>query len=109
MHRGKTLLNHVDSDYKKKIEEEAHFKLPPFRSGDAVEVILFNSLSEGTYNVFNGIIFENAMANNLRRSFSLPLATKHTVSHNNVIAVEGHKDRNGDRDRDSSNYHSSNY
>ena len=71
LHKGKTLLNHIDSDYKKKIESEREFKMPPYRTGDAVELTMFNSLSEGTYNVINGIIFGHKKRNNLRSSIRL--------------------------------------
>lgn len=51
--------------------------MPPYRTGDAVEVTLFNSRSEATYNVINGIVFANKMRNNIRSSFFM-----HTVLDN---------------------------
>ena len=70
-HKNKTLLSHIDSEYRKKIEEARPFKMPPYRSGDAVEITMFTSLSEGTYNVIPGIIYSKKMPNNLRQSFKL--------------------------------------
>ena len=40
-----------------------------------MEVTLFNSLSEGTFNTFTGVIFANKKRNNLRHSFKM-----HTIA-----------------------------
>jgi len=41
MHKGKTLISHVESDYKKQIEDSREFRMPDYRSGDVVEVTMF--------------------------------------------------------------------
>ena len=41
MHRGKTLLAHIDSEERKKIEKDRLFRMPDYRSGDVMEVTLF--------------------------------------------------------------------
>jgi hypothetical protein len=50
MHTGKTLIAHIESDERKKIEDSREFRMPDYRSGDIVEVTLFQGLSEGKFN-----------------------------------------------------------
>ena len=57
MHRGQTLLNHLDSEEKKKIEASREFKMPKYRTGYVVEMTLFQSLSEGKFNTIKGVVF----------------------------------------------------
>lgn len=71
MYKGKTLLNHLDSEEKKKIEKGRQFTMPMYRSGDVMEVTLFSSISEGTYNTFKGLVYGKAQENNLRHSIWL--------------------------------------
>lgn len=70
-HINKALLNQIDSEVKKDIEKDRQFQVPNYRSGDVMEVTLFNSLSQGTFNTFTGVIFANKMRNNLRSSFTM--------------------------------------
>jgi ribosomal protein L19 len=51
------LLNHIDSEEKKKIEESREFKMPDYRTGDVLDVTLFTSLSEGKFNSFRGVVY----------------------------------------------------
>ena len=44
-HINKALLNQIDSEVKKDIEKDRQFQVPNYRSGDVMEVTLFNSLS----------------------------------------------------------------
>jgi ribosomal protein L19 len=71
MHRGKTLISHIDSGERKRIEGTRQFEMPNYRSGDVLEVTMFNSLSEGTFNTFTGVIYANKMRKNLRHSFKM--------------------------------------
>lgn len=57
MHRGQTLLNHIDSEENTKINESRQFKVPNYRTGDIVELTMFTSLSEGNFNTFRGLVF----------------------------------------------------
>jgi hypothetical protein len=41
MHRGKTLLNHIDSEERKRIAKEREFSMPNIRTGDVVELSMF--------------------------------------------------------------------
>ena len=66
MHLGQTLLNHIDSEEKKKIEESRQFKMPDYRTGDVLEVTMFTSLSEGKFNTFRGVVYSKKQSNNLR-------------------------------------------
>ena len=70
-HRNKALLNQIDSEEKKSIVKGREFEVPNFRSGDVMQVTLFNSLSQGTFNTFTGVIFANKERNNLRSSFTM--------------------------------------
>lgn len=71
MHRGQTLLNHIEGEERQKIEESREFKLPDYRTGDVLDVTLFQSLSEGKFNQFRGVVFAKKMPNNLRHSFKI--------------------------------------
>jgi len=75
MHRGKTLLGHIDSEERKKIEASRPYKMPDYRTGDVMTVTMFNSLSEGKFQTHTGVVIGNAKRNNLRHSFSI-----HSVS-----------------------------
>jgi len=71
MHIGKTLLNHIDSEETKRIEKGRQYKMPPYRTGDIVQVTTFNSLSEGKFTTFSGLVYSKKMPNNLRQSFKV--------------------------------------
>ena len=49
MHVGKTLLGHLDSDERKRIEADRPYTMPDYRTGDVMKVTMFNSLSEGKF------------------------------------------------------------
>jgi ribosomal protein L19 len=70
-HINKALLNQIDSEERKKIEKGREYSVPNYRSGDVLSVTMFNSLSQGTFNTFTGVIFANKMRNNLRSSFTM--------------------------------------
>jgi ribosomal protein L19 len=70
-HKGRTLLNHIDAEERNRIEATREYALPDYRSGDILEVTLFNSISEGTYNTFTGVVFSNKYRNNLRHAFKI--------------------------------------
>jgi hypothetical protein len=50
-------LNHIDSEERKKIENSREFKMPDYRTGDVLDVTLFQSLSEGKYQTIRGVVF----------------------------------------------------
>jgi len=56
MHKGKTLINHLDKELKNKIESERPFRIPNYRTGDVMEVSMFNSLSEAKFNTYKGVV-----------------------------------------------------
>jgi hypothetical protein len=56
MHRGKTLLSHIDSEENKRISESRKFQIPNYRTGDVLDVTLYNSLSEKKYHTQRGIV-----------------------------------------------------
>lgn len=70
MHRGKTLLSHIDSEENKRIQDGRKFEIPNYRSGDVLDVTLYNSLSEGKFHTQRGIVIGSKMRNNLRHSFT---------------------------------------
>ena len=67
-HKGKALLNHIESEYRKKIQEERPFSMPPYRTGDVIDLTYFLSLSEGKFNTFRGLIIGTEKARNLREA-----------------------------------------
>ena len=68
MHRGKTLLNHIDSEERKRIQKEREFSLPNVRTGDVVELSMFQSISEAKITTFKGLVYGRAKTNNLRHT-----------------------------------------
>jgi|688.fasta_scaffold595216_1 ribosomal protein L19 len=70
MHKGKTLLAHIDSEERKRIESERKFKMPNYRTGDVLDITLYNSLSEGKFHTQRGLIIGKSMPNNLRHSMT---------------------------------------
>ena len=71
MHKGKTLINEIEKEYKENIEKNRPFKVPNYRTGDVVDVTLFSSLSEGKFNKHKGIIFAKKRPNSLKKSFKI--------------------------------------
>ena len=66
MHRDRTLLNHIDSEERQKIEKSRDCEMPNYRTGDILEVTQFLSLSEGKFNQLRGMVIGKAKPNNLR-------------------------------------------
>ena len=66
MHRGQTLLNHIDSEERLKIDRSREFSMPNIRTGDVVELNMFQNLSEAKINTLKGIVFGRAKTGNLR-------------------------------------------
>lgn len=71
MHRGKTLLAEVEKEYITQIKTERPFKVPNYKSGDVIDVTLFQSLSEGKFNKHRGVVTGQEKPNRLTKSFSL--------------------------------------
>lgn len=53
-HKGRALITEIEKEECERIEKSRPFKVPPFRSGDVVEVTKFESLSEGKFTTFRG-------------------------------------------------------
>ena len=68
MHKGKTLLNHLDSEERKRIENEREFNMPNMRTGDVIELSMFSSLSEAKLTTNKGVVFGRSHVNNLRNT-----------------------------------------
>ena len=67
MHKGKTLINHLDSEERQRIEKEREFNIPDnIRTGDIIELSMFTSLSEAKLNTFKGVVYGRSHPNNLR-------------------------------------------
>lgn len=71
MHKGKTLINHLEKEYMESIRTSRPFKVPNYRSGDVVDVTMFRSLSEGKFNKFRGVIISLKNPNSLDKTFKL--------------------------------------
>lgn len=69
MHKGKTLIAEVEKEYVNNIKINRPFKVPPYRSGDVVDVTMFKSLSEGKFHKYRGVIFATKNYNSLDKSF----------------------------------------
>ena len=65
-HKGKTLLEHLDSEEKHKIIKEREFSIPDFRTGDVLEFKYLHSKSEGIEHTFSGVCYQTRKTNNLR-------------------------------------------
>lgn len=83
MHKGKSLLYHLDSEYRTKIEQERPFNMPNYRTGDVIELTYFQSLSEGKFNTLKGLVYGRAKPNNLRETFYF-----HTVVDNTHVSLK---------------------
>ena len=71
MHKGKTLINEIEKNYKEQIRASRPFKVPNFRQGDVVDVTMFRSLSEGKFNKHRGVIYSMKQPNSLNKSFNI--------------------------------------
>ena len=71
MHHGKTLIAELESEYKEKIRTSRPFKVPPYRTGDVVDVTLFRSLSEGKFHKFRGVVYGKQAPNSLNKGLTL--------------------------------------
>jgi len=60
MHVGKTLLNHLDSSERKRIDKSREFEIPNVQTGDVVEMSMFNSISEAKVTTFKGLVYGRA-------------------------------------------------
>lgn len=69
MHVGKTLINEIEKEYKDNIIATRPFKVPPYRTGDVVDVTMFKSLSEGKFHKFRGVIYSMKNPNSLDKTF----------------------------------------
>ena len=79
---GKALINELDSELRKKIENERPFNMPDYRTGDVIELTYFQSLSEGKFNTFKGIVYGKSKPNNLRETLNF-----HTVIENENVSL----------------------
>jgi ribosomal protein L19 len=66
MHKGKTLLNQLDSAEKKNIIEKRDFEIPDYRTGDVVRIKMYHSMSELKENELSGVVISKSMPSNIR-------------------------------------------
>ena len=66
MHKGKTLLEHLDSEEKGKIVKDREFNIPDYRTGDVIEFKYLHSKSEGIEHTLSGVCYQTRKKNNLR-------------------------------------------
>lgn len=71
MHTGKTLIGEVEKELKDSIIASRPFKVPPYRTGDVLDVTMFKSLSEGKFHKFRGIVIGTDKQNSLSKQFKL--------------------------------------
>lgn len=69
MHSGKTLIKEVEKEYVNSIVSTRPFKVPPYRTGDVVDVTMFKSLSEGKFHKYRGIVYSTKQQGSLNKSF----------------------------------------
>ena len=74
MHKGKTLLNHLDSIEKKKIQESRNFELPDYRTGDVVKISKVFSVSENKEDDVKGVVIHKSAVNSIRSTCKVNLA-----------------------------------
>lgn len=70
MHRGKTLLAHIDSEETQRILSQREFEMPNYRTGDVLEITLYNSLSEKKFHTQKGLVIGKKQENNLRHTLT---------------------------------------
>ena len=83
MHVGKTLLNHIDSQERNRIEADRPFSMPNYQTGDVIDLTYFHSLSEGKFNTFRGLVIGRKKPNNLRESLKF-----HTVIDGEHVTID---------------------
>jgi len=66
MHSGRTLLNHLDREERIEIQRNREFFIPNLRTGDVVELSMFQSISSAKINTFRGLVYGRAQPKNLR-------------------------------------------
>ena len=66
MHKGKTLLNHIDAEERQKISRSREFSIPNIRTGDVVELSMFENASSAKIQTFKGLVYGREKPNNLR-------------------------------------------
>lgn len=66
----------MDRELKQKIESERPFRIPNYRTGDVLEVSVFNSLSEKKFNTYKGVVIGQEKKNNLRHQFKMHFNTE---------------------------------
>ena len=65
MHRGKTLLNHLESEEKQRQLENRDFDLPDYRTGDVVKFTMYGSLSEKKEYDYSGVVIRKQAPNSI--------------------------------------------
>jgi hypothetical protein len=70
-HKGKALLDHCDSEEKKRIIASRDFEMPDFRSGDVVKFTKWASVSEKIEKEYHGICFSKKAPNNIRAGLKI--------------------------------------
>lgn len=74
MHRGKTLLNHLDSIEKQKILAKRSFEIPDYRTGDVVRLSKVFSVSENKEDDVTGVVIHKSAVNSIRSTCKVNFA-----------------------------------
>jgi ribosomal protein L19 len=74
LHKGKTLLNHLDSIERQKIETNRNFEIPNYRTGDVVKISKIFSLSEKKEDDVKGVVIHKSAVNSIRSTCKVNLA-----------------------------------
>uniref|UniRef100_A0A7S3CJW1 50S ribosomal protein L19, chloroplastic n=1 Tax=Strombidium rassoulzadegani TaxID=1082188 RepID=A0A7S3CJW1_9SPIT len=71
LHKGKTLINHLEHEEKKKIQAQRDFTLPNFRSGDVLKIQYYSSMTEKKVQEYSGIAYRKKDPKNIRFSTTI--------------------------------------
>ena len=66
MHKGKTLINELDAEEKKRIVADRDFKIPDYRTGDVLKFTVVDSLSENNEKTYSGVCISKKAPNSIR-------------------------------------------
>ena len=71
MHKGKTLIKHLEAEEAKKILKEMPYTIPDYRSGDVARVTVMNSMTEKKEDSYQGLVVSKKAPNSFRATAKL--------------------------------------
>lgn len=74
MHRGKTLINHLESEEKKRQVDNRDFDIPDYRTGDVVKFTMYGSLSEKKEYDYSGVVIRKQAPNSINARCTITFA-----------------------------------